>query len=85
MCIATAIASDDGVNLNELLDKHGIDRSFRQAFELIIESGETINDDFRRRLNELPNFQECADEALLAFPAKETDGQGFHGPGNPAR
>jgi hypothetical protein len=80
---ATAIAGDGDVDLNEILERHGIDRGYRQAFELIIQSGETISDDFRRRLRQ-PNFQRCADEVLLTFPQpvryKENEnGFGFHG------
>lgn len=67
MLCATAIAGDGDVDLDEILDRHNVPRRYRQAFERIIESGETINDEFRRCLRQ-PNFQHCADEVLLTFP-----------------
>lgn len=67
MLCATAIAGDGDIDLDEILERNNVPRRYRQAFERIIESGETINDDFRRQLKQT-NFQNCADEVLRTFP-----------------
>jgi hypothetical protein len=64
---------DDELNLDEILRKHRIPLTYRQAFTRLIESGEIINAEFRIRLNTDRHFQACADEVLQTFPQPQGD------------
>lgn len=68
MLTATAIASPDEHDLDEMLTRHGIRPGYRSAYAKLIETGEIESAEFRLRLNTCKNYQECADEVLQGFP-----------------